>query len=319
MLRLLIWNVAIFACSLPSLFVAQIGLCVLRRCWSPRRKPRKEQTAGQEKPKAGQDEDDPFAVEFPRFNALMMRLTWIGWSVALLLCRFWMKVTIEGRDDFARGTATEKPRLLISNHTSFLDSIVLLVQLPFSIAPAAKIMVAARLLKMWGLGTILTGMGHVAIPYKDERPSADVASSEGESITFATDVEKIATAMARFENWVSSGKVGVWFPEGVLNHKDPRIIQQFRAGGFVSGVKVDCELWSFIHCGCSVGWPSSDSFGGYPCHIRGKFVLTCDSTHKCLADAGIPLDDEKAASIFLAGEMCKRAQSVLDELTGVQH
>jgi len=217
----------------------------------------------------------------------------------------WVRTRYDGLDEFREGMneSAGKPRCVLANHVSFLDSFLMLGCMPFSEIAGVKTMAAGHLLKLPFIGTICRACGHLIVPFK----------SSGDS-DFSVDKEAAAEVQSLFQEHVADGGIGVWYPEGKMNTGDVTKLNIFRAGGFLLPAKIDCEIWCVAHLGNAACWPLS-GLGGKPCNIEAQFFRLCESS-KDLADSmPAPKAGEdllRARSIFLANQAQEAMQAAVD-------
>lgn len=243
-----------------------------------------------------------------KFCGFMYRTINIFWWLTLKLC-CWVQVRHDGVRECRKGinASAGKPRIILINHVSFLDSLLVIGSLPFREIASTKTLAAAHLAKMPVIGAISMACGHLFVPFKSKALSDDMG----------VDKDKVAEVQQAMEVHVAAGNVGAWYPEGKLNLGDQSQLQTFRAGGFALPAKVDCEIWCIAHVGNGVCWPAKATLGGKPCRIKVKYFRLCESS-KALADT-MPAppageDPLRARSIFLAQRAQAAMQSEIDAI-----
>lgn len=223
-----------------------------------------------------------------------------------MLC-FWVHTSVDGYEEFLSdlNMQNNRPRVLLSNHLSFVDVFFASILFPLGHVGEIKMMASEHLFRMPILGGMLRAMRHVCIPFKDQ----------GEN-SFDVDREALPALMQEMEDWVKAGHIGCWFPEGQTNRGDPTILQTYRAGGFGICVRNDVEIWCNVFAGNTVCWPRSEMVGGRPCRIHLKVFKLCDSSHAFLREAGLAADaDEKAKCLWMANQARQLSQTSLDAIT----
>lgn len=240
---------------------------------------------------------------FRALNRVVICLFAVGARVAVALC-CWITIRADG---FAEVRATMgysgRPCLIIANHTSLFDIVLITLVLPLRKLTKIKMFVSHMLFKAPGLGQIVYCMGHLGVPRY--RHDDDQARDKFRSV--------MRSRMKEFESHVSSGGYGGWFPEGKLNPGDTSKILRFRKGGFQPAVRIDAELWCVAACGNAVSWPGM-GWGGKPACIGARIHQVCDSTHSFLAAAGHPPDgNEEEACLYLAEQAQHAIQGFVDE------
>eukprot|EP00413_Alexandrium_margalefii_P039660 CAMPEP_0204591222 /NCGR_PEP_ID=MMETSP0661-20131031/50238_1 /ASSEMBLY_ACC=CAM_ASM_000606 /TAXON_ID=109239 /ORGANISM="Alexandrium margalefi, Strain AMGDE01CS-322" /LENGTH=284 /DNA_ID=CAMNT_0051601327 /DNA_START=57 /DNA_END=911 /DNA_ORIENTATION=- len=271
------FNLLFILCTLPVFFVAKV--CVLCEAIRPMR--------------PGCLREQAVLI----FTCLMWRLT--------VLCSFWVRLDIDGLAEFRSGLgASGRPAVIVANHASFMDTILLVTFMPLSKMAHIKMFVSGHLLKMPILGTIVKAMGHKAVPFK----------ASGADGGMELDKEVMEQRQKELELHVASGGIAGWFPEGTMNREDVRVVQRFRAGGFTLAVHVDVEIWCVAFHGNTTCWPRTAPLGGRPAKIGAKFVQLCDSSHSHVKRAEVEIGDEREASILLANKAMEAVQSGVTSL-----
>eukprot|EP00747_Dinoflagellata_sp_TGD_P213290 gnl/TRDRNA2_/TRDRNA2_86266_c0_seq1.p1 gnl/TRDRNA2_/TRDRNA2_86266_c0~~gnl/TRDRNA2_/TRDRNA2_86266_c0_seq1.p1 ORF type:complete len:305 (-),score=73.11 gnl/TRDRNA2_/TRDRNA2_86266_c0_seq1:70-984(-) len=231
----------------------------------------------------------------------VIKMTCITWRMALAVC-FWVQVRVDGLEDFraAMKAKSGKPRIVIANHTSFLDTILCVILMPLAEVGQTRIFASATLLKMPVVGGLIKAMGHMTVPFKASAESKD----------FTIDKEAMAVEMQKLEDHVREGGVAAWYPEGTMNRTDSTQVQTFRAGGFTMATKVDCEIWCIAYVGNSVCWPPKAPIGGFASHIGIKIFRLCESSKTFLGDTG----DEREQCLKIANTAHDEFQKKMDAL-----
>jgi len=228
----------------------------------------------------------------------------LAWRCALALS-CWVRKDYQGIDDFrSEFGSTGLPAVLIANHASFLDTILLVAMTPLAHVSRVKMFVSGHLMKMPILGTLVKVMGHLAVPFK----------SKGAEGGHEVDKEKMAELQKQLEDHVSEGGIAAWFPEGTMNREDTTKLMTFRAGGFTLAVDIDVEIWCVAMQGPSVSWPANKSVGGRPANIGAQIFRLCDSSHALLRERGIDPNNQREASLFLGNYSHDQMQKRVDEL-----
>lgn len=227
----------------------------------------------------------------------------VGARIAVALC-CWISIKADGFADLRTTMGTSgRPVLIIANHASFFDIVLITLLLPLQKLTKIKMLVSHKLFKAPGLGQIVYCMGHLGVP--NYRPDNDEAREKFRSVMRAR--------LEEFEEHVSAGGYGGWFPEGKLNPGDTSKLLRFRKGGFQPAVRIDAELWCITTCGNAVSWPGK-GWGGKPARIGARIHLLCDSTHSFLTAAGFPPGgNEEEACLFFAEQAQLSVQRFIDE------
>eukprot|EP00747_Dinoflagellata_sp_TGD_P168188 gnl/TRDRNA2_/TRDRNA2_193988_c0_seq1.p1 gnl/TRDRNA2_/TRDRNA2_193988_c0~~gnl/TRDRNA2_/TRDRNA2_193988_c0_seq1.p1 ORF type:complete len:321 (-),score=48.40 gnl/TRDRNA2_/TRDRNA2_193988_c0_seq1:14-976(-) len=284
-LCVVVWNIALVLSVLLPWCVAKLGLCLVH-CLPARHKTR----------------------ALRRLGRLVIVITCISWRMLTTIC-CWVRIRIDGLQQFRKELAATagRPRVCISNHTSFMDSILYTSIMPLSQVGSMKALAAAHLLKVPVLGTLLRASGHVCVPFTSKDTMGD---------DFSVDKDLLAERMHDFEACVAAGSIGCWYPEGRTNPGDATQVQLFRAGGFGVAVHQDVEIWCIVWVGNPVCWPRKAAFGGRPCRIRGSIFRLCDSSHTFLAGGDLPPGngDERSQCIYLADRARAEFQAAVNNI-----
>jgi len=277
-----LFNVILVVFTLPPYLVAKVSV-LLARVW-------------------------PMLPRSRRTKAVLL-VTCVCWRLALALS-FWVRVRTEGLREFrAQLGATGRPVVVVANHLSFLDTLLLVPMMPLHKVASTKMFVSGHLLKIPALRTIIRAMAHIVVPFK----------AGGDADSFELDRELMAERQRELEEHVKDGGVAGWFPEGRMNPGEDLLeVGQFRAGGFGVAARNDVEIWCAAFVGNADCWPRKAAAGGLPCRIDVEFVRLCDSSHAFAAAAGHAPDDEKAASVFLANAARDRIQASVDSLAAAR-
>mmetsp|Transcript_2175 Transcript_2175/g.4842 ORF Transcript_2175/g.4842 Transcript_2175/m.4842 type:complete len:325 (-) Transcript_2175:104-1078(-) len=215
--------------------------------------------------------------------------TCLAWRLALL-CSCWIRVRVDGLAAFRSGLGRSgRSPVIVANHLSFLDTILLVTFMPLRRISNIKMFVSSHLLKMPFIGTITQAMGHMAVPFKTT-----------ESGRFDVDKEKMVERMRALEEHIAAGGCAGWYPEGTMNRKDIQEVQMFRAGGFGLATHLDVEVWCVSFQGNTVCWPASAPVGGRPARIGVRIAQLCESSHSHLAQGNVSDSDEQRATRHMA-------------------
>lgn len=228
-------------------------------------------------------------------------MTAIAWRTTMLMSSCFIHVDVKGLNDFrTKLGSTGRPAVLIANHTSFLDTILILTLYSLRHSGSVRMFVGNHLFKMPLLGSIVKAMGHLSVPFKS-----------GQGGKFEVDKEEMAVRMKQLQDHVEEGNFAAWFPEGQVNLGDVMKLQMFRAGGFTIPVNVDVELWCLAAVGNGVCWPGKSSVGGRPAQIGVKIWRLCESSQDFISEIN---GSEQDKCRFMANESQKAVQKVVDEL-----
>lgn len=260
-LAVIIFNIVLVLCTLPSYFIAKVGLCI-----------------GKCKPLG----KDSIRRKFVFMSSL------VGWRL-LFTCCCWVRLKVTGLKEFRQGfCASGRGTILIANHMSFLDTIILVSLLPICKVAKVKMFVSSHLFKMPVLRTIVEAMGHLAVPFK----------ADGAGGGMELDKDLMAIRQAELAEHIRNGGIGGWYPEGIMNKGPCTQVGQFRAGGFAIAAIEDVEIWCVAFCGNNVCWPGKAAVGGRPATIGVDIFKLCSSSKEMLANSGVT--DQRQGSIFLA-------------------
>lgn len=235
---------------------------------------------------------------------VLIRLTCLAWRMTIMLS-CWIRVETQGAEDFFAALRVRRPRCLIGNHLSFLDTIVLVSLAPVLQANAFRVLVSSHIMRLPVLGFMIRSMGMVEVPFKNARDESD----------WSCDEEAMSVSFQRLEAHLWRGGVAAWYPEGLMNRDDGKQVGFFRAGGFAMPVKGDCEIWGAALVGTSHCWPRKSPLGGSPARIQCKFFKICDSSLACVEAAGLKgNDNERERCIYLANHARQKMQVAVSQL-----
>lgn len=255
---------------------------------------------------------------------LNAKITAIGWKLTLMITCCVVSIKKTGADEVMKDLVAKdgKPRLIIFNHLSFFDTILITTMYPLSVVSQTKMMASEHLFRMPLIGTIVKGPGHFKVPFKnqetkkaDEGTEPQAPGKKGSVADFSVDKEAVAKVMEQFEEHVRSGKVGAWFPEGRLN-PHPKTMQTFRAGGFALATHMDVAIYCGVFAGFEVFWHRKSALGGTPSNCAVHNFKLCDSSFDLVKELSDGKEDltEKAKCILIANHAQKRMQEERDRL-----
>mmetsp|Transcript_38857 Transcript_38857/g.103180 ORF Transcript_38857/g.103180 Transcript_38857/m.103180 type:complete len:306 (-) Transcript_38857:101-1018(-) len=231
------------------------------------------------------------------------------WWLTIKVC-CWIRVNIVVEESKTTSLRSRKrSKVIIANHQSFMDTILMTSMFPIMTVVDIKMFVASTLTAMPFLGTIVLAAGHIEVPFK-----------AGKTTDTSMQVDKtvIAQRMKMFSEHIQKGGFGAWFPEGRMNREDPKVVGMFRAGGFAIAEEEDVELWGMAWVGVTQCWPSSASVGGKPSRIDSRLFLICESTHAHLLEKGVSReqvgDSGEKARTFLADTTRDLIQECCDNM-----
>jgi len=278
-----LFNVFVIICTLPGLLVAQVGV------WTASCR--------------------PFSQNSKR-SRVVFTLVCLGWRL-LFTMSCWIKIHVHGLSTFRKTLGSSgRPAVVIANHNSFLDTLLLVAFFPVAHVHKVKMFVSSHLFKMPILRTIVTAMRHLAVPFK---------ASAADSTSFELDKDLMAVRQQELEEHVRAGNIAGWFPEGTMNKDDEAQVGMFRAGGFALAAHVDVEIWCVAFRGNKKCWPARSAVGGLPSTIGIDICKLCDSSFDFIRERAkeAPLPDERAQTIMLANAAKDRIQKMVDDLTDV--
>lgn len=222
------------------------------------------------------------------------------WRLLFFLCA-WIRLDVEYSDGSFLGMLG-KPAVLVMNHTSFLDAMLAVSLAPLPRSLDVRVLVANYVFDIPLLSTVMREIGLAEVPFK---------GAAGEHSNMAVDKNLMDERLKSFNDHVTCGGVGAWFPEGLRNRGDPTVLQEFRAGAFSVPVRTDVEIWCCAAVGCNVSWPVKATVGGLPADIRVKVFRLAASSHALLTDVE---GDERAKAIHLASLAKAAVQEGINEL-----
>jgi len=246
-----------------------------------------------------------FLVMF--MNVTSKTLTCLSWRIALMLSP-WVSMRVDGLKPFrSQMGSSGRPVVVIGNHVSFFDTVVMVALTPLSKVGRVKMFVSDHLYKMPILGVIVRAMGHFSVPFKSR-----------DANTMSVDKDAMAERQRQMEAHVAGGGYAAWFPEGRLNPEDCSKVGQFRAGGMMLCCKTDVEVWCVAQVGNAVMWPRKAPVGGRPAKIGLKIFRLCESSKEFVAGVvSADLSEEerlRAESIFFANRAQAEIQTSVDLL-----
>lgn len=236
---------------------------------------------------------------------MLISLVVLSWRLLFTLC-VWIRIEVDGLADFRQRLGDSgRPVVLVANHLSFLDPLLIVSLASLSFAGNVRVLVANYVFNIPLLGTIMRRMGLPEVPFK----------ASAKALNLEVDCDLMDDRLRAFADHVQSGGVGSWFPEGLRNRGDPHQLQMFRAGSFVIPARLDVEIWCIALVGTNLTWPTSTLLGGRPSRVGAKCFRLAESSRALLAGAPLPEPAaERERAVFLA-ERCKEAvQAELDAL-----
>lgn len=158
-----------------------------------------------------------------------------------------------------RAVPTTSPSVVLMNHTSFADAIVIGYHASWTYRANVKVVYKASLKNIPVFGkTFLLG-GHFPVYFKGQ--------ADGD---FSVDGRQAAVAVD-MATYLGDGGRLMLFPEGVVN-KTPAELQPFRHGTFKLLCAAKCPVYLLTMSGCEDLWPRTATVGGLPATVRMSFV-----------------------------------------------
>lgn len=238
------------------------------------------------------------------------------WPWAFAWCP-WISVHVDNKHMWSRVAAqSARPTILISNHTSFMDSILLICQVPLRVAALHVVMMKASLLKIPIFGSVLVSEDHIPVHFS-KRGNDDKGKFELAAETRKAMLDKMDDTMVKRQ-------LLCVYPEGTINRGDASKLQQFRAGTFNLAIRHDAAVWGWVAAGNSDAWSATAPVGGQPADIQcGLLALAPDGALAYLKEHGIRLEAAegqsaeellKEQSVAMANTLQQTVQKELDRL-----
>jgi len=154
----------------------------------------------------------------------------------------------------AAGGERKNPVFILSNHVSFMDTLLIVVYTPAKVLWRIRCYMGAHLFKLPLFSTICKVLGHFPVYFlKDE---------DGK---FGLDKERMVAVEEKVGQHLSNGGVLSLFPEGIMNRAaDPKDLNTFRHGTFKRALLEDAKIWHFVMYGHHKVWPVKAAIGGMP-------------------------------------------------------
>eukprot|EP00928_Gymnodinium_smaydae_P036178 TRINITY_DN2531_c0_g1_i1.p1 TRINITY_DN2531_c0_g1~~TRINITY_DN2531_c0_g1_i1.p1 ORF type:complete len:368 (-),score=53.20 TRINITY_DN2531_c0_g1_i1:217-1320(-) len=205
----------------------------------------------------------------------ILNLTSLAWRLTFSCC-WWTRLEVEGLEEFREHFARSgKPNVLLGNHTSFLDTLLIGSFMPLARLNCHPRMLAAGFIfKIPLLGDLARGMGHLEVPFL----------ATGDSNDMSVEPAVMNKTLSTLAEHLGNGGAAVWYPEGRTNKTDSHKIQQFRAGAFKMLLNTDCAVWCIVMLNNDVCWPVPAFLGGRPCVLRCRIFKLCDSSTAYVKD-----------------------------------
>lgn len=250
----------------------------------------------------------------PWVSHIVILLTSLGWRFAISMC-CWLRIKVEGFDAMRLSMgASGRPCVVLANHTSLLDTIMIISFLPLARVGKVKLLIANDIFEKPCIGRMATVMGHIAATLQSSDDKVEIVrdgSEEGNETS-----EGSQRTQRPLDEYVTNGGWACWFTEDSPNSDDSSKVGQFSASGMALAVRIDVEVWCFAFVGNSVCWPQAETIGGLPARLGLSVLRLCESSHQFLEEAeSLPENaDEIAKASHLADAARGEIQSGLDGL-----
>jgi 1-acyl-sn-glycerol-3-phosphate acyltransferase len=222
-------------------------------------------------------------------------------------CAPWIQVEVENGhlwDQIQQPDKRDKrPTILLSNHTSFLDAILLTCLAPWRLVHLHVVLMKASLLKIPLLGSILVSEGHLPVHREKESDGAKVSKDKSHILT------------KQMEETLDERQILFLFPEGTQNKGDCSKLQPFRYGSFKLAIQKDAAVWGWVALGNNESWPASAAIGGLPASIRSSVIeLAPEGALAHLKRLGVPLQvKEGQTADQLLQEQCEALTQAMQQ------
>eukprot|EP00457_Paulinella_chromatophora_P013342 gb/GEZN01013632.1/.p1 GENE.gb/GEZN01013632.1/~~gb/GEZN01013632.1/.p1 ORF type:complete len:293 (-),score=22.16 gb/GEZN01013632.1/:124-906(-) len=168
--------------------------------------------------------------------------------------------------DFSAMRIQERGCLVLMNHVSLMDPLVTCAIIPPLLGHNMRILVQSGLLEIPIFGSIIKMAGHFPVYFQNR-------SSEG---AFQTDKEKMEAVKKDIDQFLVDGGTLCLYPEGQVNRKNPRELQEFRYGTFDIARKHNLPIYAYVAINAEHCWPSKAFFCGFPTNMRGRWCKLFD-------------------------------------------
>mmetsp|Transcript_63510 Transcript_63510/g.138323 ORF Transcript_63510/g.138323 Transcript_63510/m.138323 type:complete len:307 (+) Transcript_63510:57-977(+) len=247
-------------------------------------------------------------------------LTQFAWRCAFLFSP-WIQRTCIGNDDdwreimdlmeecdakVEKDGGVYKPLFILSNHTSFIDTVLFVAAVPSRVLWRCRTYMASHLYNLPILATLCRCIGHFPVYFKSD--------AEG---VFQVDKTRMEAVEKTVDEHLVGGGWLCFFPEGQMN-KTPDVLMPFRYGGIKKAIDMDARMMMFVTCGNTSVWPRKETLGGFPGSVRYTMrLLARDGAKALVAELRArdkPEEKDLADAELLARYSRDEMQSVYDGL-----
>lgn len=168
------------------------------------------------------------------------------------------QIKVKNSNDWDK-VSSEKPFVMLLNHTSPADVILLYSTLPLAHASKTRTLVKADLMQVPFFGKLLKQCGHFPVHFK-----------HAEDGKFSVDADKQALVNEAIKQHLANGGSLALFPEGQINKGDINKLQPFRHGLFkmIEQFLHTINVYSYVHTGVGKTWDPKATLGGNPSTIK---------------------------------------------------
>ena len=159
----------------------------------------------------------------------------------------------------AAGETKPRAAVVLMNHTSFADAIVIGFHATWAFRANVKVVYKSSLVKVPIFGPQFPLGGHFPVFFK--------SAQDG---NFSVDDRQAAVSAAMAKYLADDGGRLMLFPEGAVN-KTPATLQPFRHGTFKLLCDSQCDVYLMTMTGVHDFWPAAATVGGFPATVRISF------------------------------------------------
>eukprot|EP00467_Chlorarachnion_reptans_P006016 CAMPEP_0114519442 /NCGR_PEP_ID=MMETSP0109-20121206/19006_1 /TAXON_ID=29199 /ORGANISM="Chlorarachnion reptans, Strain CCCM449" /LENGTH=258 /DNA_ID=CAMNT_0001700183 /DNA_START=59 /DNA_END=835 /DNA_ORIENTATION=- len=196
------------------------------------------------------------------------------------------------RKSLSRG----KSVFLLVNHVSRLDGLLMAMVAPMDVTAKCKTLMNITLFRQFLVGRIWELCGHLPVYFKSD-----------EHGKFKVDQEKQAVVSKELREFMETGKILIFCPEGQIN-KEPRTLQPFRRGSFRLPTELKMDIWAFTTHNAHVTWPKKAAFGGVPTTLNYTLTKIHDGDSASVPED--PNSEEFKATYIKLAASCQKAMQV---------